>query len=356
MAVTDHGRRAVALPRRVDEITADWLTQALGDAFPGVVVRDHRRTAFIDGTAQKVRYELTYADGPAGPSSLWVKGGFDPKGARQGDAFANEVRFFRDLAPRLAVNTPACFFGGVDADSNNGVLVLEDLLNRAARFGRPTQPLSPEEASAVLTLQARLHGRFWRSEEVRAFPWLKPGGAIAGAGMVDQYFGLWEAAAPLPRFRHLTVGQRRRDRVQSAMHRLMADLRDDPACVIHGDSQVGNVFFEPNGAAGYLDWQHCMLGHWGFDVAGFLITALEVADRRAHERDILAGYLKELAASGGEALAFEDAWRAYARYALWCFMWVMCPVEAHPEEVCCANAERACAAIEDLGALDLLGA
>jgi hypothetical protein len=356
-SVTDQGAGGVALPQRVDEITADWLTAALGDAFPGVRVTTLRQAAFIDGTAQKVRYELGYASQHrAGPPSLWVKGGFDPKGAHQGDAFANEVRFFQDLAPRLQINTPGCFFGGIDAASNNGVLVLEDLLHRRARFGRPTQPLSPEEALAVLTLQARLHARFWRSDEVRALPWLKPGGAIAGAGMVDQYFGYWDAAMSLPRARWLGPGQRTRERVQSAMHRLMRDMREAPICVIHGDSQVGNVFFEPGGAAGYLDWQHCMLGHWGFDVAGFLITALEVADRRVHERDMLAHYLRELAAGGVPAPSLAEAWQDYARYALWCFMWVMCPVEAHPEDVCSANAERACTAMEDLGTLEALGA
>jgi hypothetical protein len=34
-------------------------------------------------------------------------------------------------------------------------------------------------------------------------------------------------------------------------------------------------------------------------------------------------------------------------------MWAMCPVSAHPEAVCAANAERACAAILDLGALEI---
>jgi hypothetical protein len=350
-----NGTEAMTLPTRVEEITPAWLTKAVQGAFPGAEVRGLAQTAFIDGTAQKIRFDVTYASsGPVGPPSMWVKGGFDPKGAQQGDAFANEVCFFRDLAPRLDINLPGCFFGGVDARTNNGVVVLEDLLLRPATFGRATEPLSADRAAAVLAQQARLHARFWQSSEVTAFPWLRAGGAIAGAGVVDQYFGFWDASSKLPRFQFVTRAQRERDAAQTALNALMRELRDYPVCVVHGDSQGGNLFFDPDGQPGYLDWQHCMLGHWAFDLAGFLITAVTVEDRRAHERDLLGHYLRELTALGVAAPAFEAAWTDYARFAMWPFMWVMCPVEAHPEEVCSLNAERACAAIEDLGTLAML--
>jgi hypothetical protein len=52
----------------------------------------------------------------------------------------------------------------------------------------------------------------------------------------------------------------------------------------------------------------------------------------------------------------EAMWRDYRAHALWSFMWVMCPLSAHPEDVCMLNAERACAAIVDLGSLGLVEA
>lgn len=347
------------LPSTIDAITPAWMSGALASRFPGIGVEALTLTTFIDGTAQKMRYELGYA--PEGrpdgaPASLWIKGGFDPKGATQGDAFANEVRFFRDIAPRLSINVPDCYFGEIDPATNNGVIALEDLVARGSSFGRATTPLSPDEAAAVLSLQARYHARFWGGRDAAAMPWLKPGGAIAGAGVVDQYFGFWDDARPRPRFAHLTAEQRDRPRTQRALDRLIEDLRRRPMCILHGDSQHGNLFFDPDGRPGYLDWQHTMLGVWAFDVSGFLVPALTVEDRRAHERDLLAHYLAELAVAGGDAPDFEEAWEDYSRYAMWAFMWVMCPVEAHPEEVCSFNAERACAAIADLGTLALLDA
>ncbi|MBA2933841.1 phosphotransferase [Sphingomonas sp. CGMCC 1.13654] len=342
-------------PATADAITPLWMEQALSARFPGTRIATIKLTTFIDGTAQKMRYEIAYETRPDGaPASLWTKGGFDPKGASQGDAFANEVRFFRDISPDLSINLPDCYFGAIDPLSNNGVVLLEDLTARGASFGRATIPLTPEQAAAVLTAQAQCHAYFWQGYGKKPPRWLRPGGAIAATGMVDQYFGLWDGAAPRPRFAHLTAGQRDRDRMRRALNRLMDDLRTRPICLLHGDPQHGNLFFDPGGRPGYLDWQHCMLGVWAFDVAGFLVTALTVPDRRSHERDLLAHYLTALGAAGVGAPAFEDAWADYARYAMWGFMWAMCPVDAHPEEICSSNTERACTAMSDLDTVRLL--
>lgn len=343
------------VPATVADITPEWLEAALAPRFPGAHVTAMAMDGFIDGTAQKCRFAIDYDPaGPAGPPSLWVKGGFDPKGASQGNAFSNEVLFYRDLAPLLDISLPDSFYGAIDDATNNGVVVLEDLILRGATFGRATEPLTPETAARVLSLQARLHARFWGGRDAANFRWLVPGGAIAGAGVVDQYFGFWDTARPLPRFGFLNAEQRDKPRMQAALNRLMEHLRTHPLCVLHGDSQGGNLFFN-DGAPGYLDWQHSMLGHWAFDLSGFLVTSLTVADRRAHDRALVAHYLSELAAAGVEAPPFDEAWDDYVRYVMWAFMWVMCPVEAHPEAVCSANSERVCAAMADLGTLGKLG-
>lgn len=346
---------AASVPATIADISADWIGRSLAGRFPDARVAAARMEGFVDGTAQKCRFELDYDKaGPSGPPSLWVKGGFDPKGASQGNAFSNEVRFYRDLAPLLDISLPDSFYGAIDKATNNGVVVLEDLLLRGARFGRATEPLAPDMAARVLTIQARLHARFWGGRDTAHLDWLVPGGAIAGAGVVDQYFGLWDNARKLPRFAFLTAEQADRPRMQAALNRLIDHLRDHPLCVLHGDSQGGNLFFIDD-APGYLDWQHSMIGHWAFDLAGFMMTSLTVEDRRHNERALLQHYLSELTDAGVVAPSFDAAWDDYARYAMWAFMWVMCPVEAHPEAVCSANSERVCAAISDLETLAKLG-
>jgi hypothetical protein len=348
---------AIAFPAGEDDLTAAWFGQALARRFPGVEVAGARIIQRIGGTALKLRFHLDYASatGPEGPpQTLWVKGGFETGAVNQGDAFVNEVLFYRDLAPRLGINLPDVYFGAVDAATNNGVILLEDLIARGASFGRADRPLSPDEAAATLAMQARYHARYWNDPALTAIPWLKAGGSIAGTGMVEQYFaGFWDAAGALPRFQWVTASQCDKDRLREALVGLSAGDAAGAHCLVHGDSHCANLFFDADGAPGYLDWQHVMRGHWAFDVANLLVTGLTVADRRAHERALLAGYRTALTAHGVAPPPFETMFDGYAAHALWSFMWAMCPVSAHPEEVCMLNTERACAAIEDLGSVAL---
>lgn len=349
---------APAYPTDIDAMTPAWISQALSTRFPGVQVADARITKRIDGTATKLRYALDYANESAragAPPSLWIKSGFNAIGANQGEAFANEVNFFRDIAPLLPINKPDCYFGQIEPTTRNGVILLEDLINRGATFGEATHPLTPEQAAGVLSLQARYHAKFWGDANLCArFPWVKAGGAIAGAGMVDQFFGLWEPAMSRPRFDLVPAAQREKSRVQAALNRLMQDLRENPICFAHGDAHGANLYFDRDGAPGYLDWQHVMYGCWAFDTANFLITSLTIPDRRAHERPLLAHYRKELAANGVAVPSEDELFLTYRRYAMWPFMWVMLPDGVHPEPICMLNAERACTAIADLNTLEAL--
>ena len=61
------------LPDRPESVTADFLTEALSTAIPGVEVT---RTEVLDqhsGTTGRLRLRVTYASGPEGPASVFVK-------------------------------------------------------------------------------------------------------------------------------------------------------------------------------------------------------------------------------------------------------------------------------------------
>lgn len=341
-------------PTSIDDLTAEWFTRALDERFPGVLVSAAKLTDRIDGTATKLRFELDFIEPAGAPGFLWIKGGFDPRGAEQDEAFVNEVRFFRDLAPRIEANLPESYFGLIEPATRNGLVALEDLTLRNVRFGPGALALSVNEVAEILSVQASYHAPFWNGAGLENQAWLKPGGAIAAAGMVDQYFALWPGAHAYPRFAHVPGDQRHSGRMRAALNRLIQHLRSHPVCLVHGDAHAANLFFDPKRGPGYLDWQHVMRGHWAFDLSGLMVTALSVEDRRERERDLLGHYLRELRTRGADAPAFDAAWLDYRRYAGWAFMWVMCPVDAHAEAICTAHTERACAAIDDLETLPLL--
>ena len=133
------------LPRSVDELTAAWLTHALRERFPAVIVEAVEIVQVIRGTATKVRLHAHYAGGAVTggpPETLCVKGGLDdrwrvkaftrvvkPLGLLDpAKAYEVEVRFYDHLAPTIHASLPDCWFAGVDAQTGQGILVLEDLV------------------------------------------------------------------------------------------------------------------------------------------------------------------------------------------------------------------------------------
>ena len=329
--------------------------------YPDTVVTGARGGTVIPGTATKAQFFLEYNDAGRAhglPPSLWLKAGFEAHSARSAPLYAAEVNFYRDLAPRLPINCPTSFFEGLEPESGSGVLLLEDLGLRDVRFGDPTDRIDAEMAARVLDLQARFHA-VPRLPDLQAdkLIWLRGGGAIDAVNVVDEYIDFWETAARQPRFAFVTGKLQDRELMRRTVHQMRANDRVGRRdAFVHGDSHPGNMFFEPDGGVGLLDWQTCQLGEWAADVAYFLVLALSVEDRRRHERDLLQHYLDRLAASGVAAPTFDEAWLSYRQHAAWCFLTTLCPVERQPEAVCMTWAERACAAILDLETIEALAA
>ena len=159
----------MTLPRTVEGLTPEWLTGALRLRVPGIEVTDVTVRHVGWGTATKVLLRADYA-GTVGmppeqvpPPGLCVKGFFD----RDAESMAEvsdlgcrtEGRFFRDLAPRLDVPLPRCWFA--DADELRGIVILDDLTDAGVRFGSPTEPWTPDEVARGLENLARLHGTTW---------------------------------------------------------------------------------------------------------------------------------------------------------------------------------------------------
>ena len=92
------------------------------------------------------------------------------------------------------------------------------------------------------------------------------------------------------------------------------------------------------------------------DVAYSIIGNLTVEDRRAHEKELLAGYLAALTAEGITNVPERaEAWEAYRRHAMHGFMWAFTPVEMQPEEIVTAEGERFGIAVSDLDTFGALG-
>nr|WP_246331742.1 ecdysteroid 22-kinase family protein [Sphingomonas chungangi] len=289
---------------------------------------------------------------------MWLKGGFEAHSVRSEPLYAAETRFYRDLAPRLPINCADAYYAHVDPDGGRAILLLEDLTARHARFGIPGEALSIEQAERAIDQLAGLHAAPRREPDlIAAFPWLSESSGIEQVDVIGEYFGYWAAACISPRFEKLPEALRDRPRMEAALRRMQVfDRENGRHHLVHGDAHTGNMFYEPDGTLGLLDWQTAMLAHWSVDVAYLLIIAMTVEDRRAHQETLLRRYLDRLAASGGDAPDFDAAWLAYRRRAGWSFLNALCPTTHHSEAICSAWAERAGAAITDLATVEALTA
>lgn len=354
------------LPVALQDISADWICSVLSAQVPGLAVTRAEPGEVMQGTATKVRMRLEYneAGRRAGlPDTLIVKGGFAAHSAMMAPIYELEARFYRELAPRLDLRLPRCFFAGTDPSSHQSIVILEDLQARGATFCRVQQPLAREQAAAYLCALASLHARWWDSPELEGdgpLAWLEPLDPLpegqAGTYQRGQLRpDVYAHYMSLPRGTAVSRYFHDRDRMERAMERLRVVDRQGVRCMLHADPHLGNLYIDADGTAGILDWQSIGKGPWSHDVAYFLVSSLDMLDRRAWERSLLQLYLDELRSHGVEPPTLADAWEAYACQLVYgLYYWLVNPVDFQAEINNCAVAPRFAQAAMDHGTFERL--
>ncbi|MCK9540791.1 MAG: phosphotransferase [Novosphingobium sp.] len=347
------------LPIRIEELTAEWLTKALSENYPGTVVTEAHIGTVISGTATKVRLLLSYnADGHRHrlPPTMWVKGGFIRHDYTYDNSFVQEAKFFATWGKQLDINIPKAYWSDWE-DGVQGLVLLEDLAARNATFGRATSLISIDQQAQALVLLAKMHARWWESPELKTLKnfsnaW-EAAGDIVMQMLRPDYF---DACINHRRCAAYTGPYRDRERIMAGLRKQWARGRDIPQVFCHGDAHLGNMFFEHDGTPGYLDWQAWQEGPYMHDVAYAIIGNLKVEDRRHAEKDLLAGYLAALKTSGvANPPSFDDAWEAYRRHAMHGFMWPFTPEEMQPLDIVTAEGDCFGAAVADLDTFGALG-
>ncbi|MFE3002168.1 phosphotransferase [Nocardia sp. NPDC059246] len=338
---------------KTEDLTEAWFSAALGQPVEVATRRD-----VMWGTGTKVFFELEYRDAAAAtalPTKVCVKGGFgtEVRAFGAGEAYIAEARFYGEVAPRLGLNLPRCWYAAVDVDAGQGVLILEDLRESGTTFGDPTEPWSADRVAAALEQQAIWHKATWG--ESAAGSGLPVGStsvrAAAPALLSEQH---WNRQQSVPELAPLFDKMVDRAEMYQAFEQLWQIDDSSSLCLAHGDAHVGNTFIDAQGRPGFLDWQCPCLGPWSYDVAYFLVGALPIEVRQREQEQLLRLYLSALASGGGPQVRFDDAWLAYRRSSLHGFFWALTPPEMQPLARVAAMAERHVAAIEDLDTFSAL--
>lgn len=331
----------MSLPLTIDEVTAPWLSEALGVA---VIRMDVERIVW--GTATKMLLALNYAGDVDLPVRLCVKGGFlEQLRAVMAAGYRAEALFYRDIAAQLGAGIPACHYAA--ADDGQGVVILDDLTALGGRVNDPREPMTVAQVADGLAAMAAWHARRdLQADWMPAAPFYRP--------IVDSLFASphWETYIGQTTAGPVLEVYADRDRITAAFTALWAAQDARPATFVHGDANPTNVYFDAQGRTRFLDWQFACRTDAYQDVAVFAVGALSVADRREHEETLLRDYLAE---RGSGAEGFDDAWDAYRRTAVYGSVYCLTPEEMQPAAVRAPLADRYAQAALDLDSLELLG-
>ncbi|MET0663185.1 MAG: phosphotransferase [Ilumatobacteraceae bacterium] len=338
-----------------EELTDAWLSRALGRHVSGVA-------AERIGTGQTgATYRLSI-DTADGPSTLIAKVAAGDSAARRRvrNGYRSEVGFYRDIASTVDVAIPRCWYGAITDDSLAFTLLLDDLSPRVP--GVQAQGCTIEQARSAVSNLAALHAGRWNDESIFDLAFVarpNPAGA--------DHLGSIVAAATDTFVERFATELDDTDvatlRAVAAVMTEWHQARPDPFAVLHGDYRLDNLLFDPDGRdVVAVDWQTLAVGPPARDLAFFLGTSLTIDDRRAAERELVAGYHAALCARGvsgyGAGQCFDDYRLGQLQGPMITTMGCAFATgerSAAADGMFLAMARRSCAAIRDLDSLELVG-
>lgn len=305
-----------AFPTTPEALTNGWLAETL--AMP---VSGHRVERFGEGTGVIGLVTRVHLSAPGGPETLIAK---FPSPAPENravaatyDMYGREVRFYQDIADRLPMRTAACYFAAHDPESQDFVLLLEDLTDY--RIGDQVAGCTLKDARAVVDAIANLHAATWTGAD---YPGLDSHASdMQREGMVGGFQLGWpvvlEQFADLVPTRALTAGEK----MPAAIGRLLDQMCAEPVCLSHADVRLDNIFFGGDGDVVLVDWQSACTSAPEHDLAYFLTQSVP-RDVLARE-DLVARYHATLSASLAASGTDYPIEQCRERYRL-CALYLLC--------------------------------
>ena len=306
---------------RAEDLTAEWLTAALG---AGTVAQFSAERIGTGQMSECYRVALTYAGGSTGPASVVLKvAASDPVSRQTGLAlglYEREVRFYTDIAPRIGGPFAPCYHAGFDAETGVFHLLLGDA--NPAVVGNEIRGATVEQAMLAVTELGRLHGQLLGSAAVADMDWLNRDTPVNQALLAQLYAGFVDRYADMISPAHRQVC----DRLVAVFDTYVAAeaATDRVHGLVHGDYRLDNMLFGEPGADRALtvvDWQTVTWGPAMTDLAYFIGCALPDDVRRDNYDALLRAYHGALGQDAG--LSLEDVRDGVRRQS---FFGVMMPI------------------------------
>lgn len=310
----------VDVPDGKEAVTAQWLGDVLGHRIAAVTMENLGEGVGV--MAEVTRLHVTYEraqrdDGPQRPATLILKTASPAEQNRVAAVaygfYRREVRFYEDIAGRLTLRVPRCYYAGMHESSVPFAIVMEEITG--ARTVDQLSDVALDDAQKVIDSIATLHARWWDAPGLDQLDWLPPVNN-------DQYKGFGEVMPQLVPVLRDKYGDRLEPEgfaiLEGMLHAYPAFLDywidDGPVTFCHYDLRPDNILFappsDPDGIC-LLDWQLAVRHRGTFDIAYYLGQNVAPSFRRAHEQPLLRRYHDALIGLGVTGYSFDRCWDDY---------------------------------------------
>jgi len=317
--------------RRPQELTGAWLGAVLDSGEIEAIEVERIGTGQM---SESRRVRIVYADsGEASdvserPGSVVIKTASDDEASRSTGVglgvYEREVRFYRELAPRIGGPLARCHAAVIDPAEGWFTILLEDVIEGVQ--GDQIAGCTVADASLAMRSLARLHAPVFADPQLGATPWLNQQSPLNQALLAQLFEGFVERYGDRVQDEHLEVCRR----FIASADGWTADRRP-PLGLVHGDYRLDNLLFVPtvegdvpeNAADGagepgeralvVVDWQTVSWGAAMTDAAYFLGGSLSSSDRREHEQRLVREYHDALQEQGVRGFEWEECWEGYRR-------------------------------------------
>src|ERR1700752_202636 len=286
------------IPRGPSDVTSAWLGSVLG-----ADVRDVDVTPIGTGqTGATYRVSVTYATDNDLPGTFAVKLPAQDDTVRERVAlgYLSEVQFYSDVAGKVQIPVPECFFSDVSESGADFVLLLADMA--PAVQGDQIAGCTPQDAQLAVEALAGLHGPSWCDPSwlgLSAISMPKPGDEAAAKGLGD--ISVMAADITIDRLGARMTAEAR-ETLRAAMGMGTPWLLAEPTAVavMAGDYRLDNMLFDPDRTrVTGVDWQTMGLGVPARDLAYFTATSLTPEVRADIEHDLVGRYHEALSGDRG---------------------------------------------------------
>ena len=271
--------------------------------------------------------------------------------------YGREVGFYTELSPHTPIAHPACYYAAHDPETQDAVLLLEDVSPRGTAFDQ-IAGCSLDDARPLIRTLAQLHARFWDDDLITTAPWLL---RLADEPYPSAVAFAYDTAWPVAQqhYPELMTKQVKAfgDAYGARVPALFAKLCEGPHVLSHADWRIDNLFVAPDGEVIALDWQLIDRSVGPRDLSYLMTQSVNVSGPDDY-RAAFDAYVDDLA-EFGVAVDCDWAWEMFRYGTSFAFVYPVVAAGAlevnDPRhiELCRAMLTRSIAGLAALDAFDL---